>query len=88
VLAEDDDILGALAAGRTAIAAAPTAGTRGPLLLRVEDDLLAIGAEGTVLVRPDGRREVVGGERVRIPAAGPGMHHLESHENEVMALCG
>ncbi|MFI0350903.1 CehA/McbA family metallohydrolase [Actinomadura sp. 9N407] len=89
VLAEDDDVLGGLAAGRTAVAALPPGGgAPGPLLLRVEDDLFAIGAEGTVLVRPDGRRETVRGERVRISLADPGMHHLESHENEVMALCG
>ncbi|MEW2354066.1 CehA/McbA family metallohydrolase [Spirillospora sp. NPDC029432] len=87
VLAEDGDVLGGLAAGRTAVAAAPPQ-EGAPLLLRVEDDLFALGAGGTVLVRPDGRREVVRGERVRFPAADPGMHHLESHENEVMALCG
>ncbi|MER7546255.1 PHP domain-containing protein [Spirillospora sp. NPDC127506] len=46
------------------------------------------GADGTVLVRPGGRRTAVRGDDVRIPAEGPGMHRLESHENEVIALCG
>lgn len=86
VLAEDGDVLGGLAAGRTAIAASPKEGT--PLLLRVEDELIALDAAGTVLVRPDGRRDVIRGDRVRLQAEAPGMHHLESHENEVVALCG
>ncbi|WP_067467913.1 CehA/McbA family metallohydrolase [Actinomadura macra] len=84
VLADEGDVLGALAAGRTSVSADPGA----PVLLRVEDDLIAVGADGTVLVRPDGRRLAVRGDRVRIPADGPGMHRLESAANEVIALCG
>ncbi|MFC6879239.1 MULTISPECIES: PHP domain-containing protein [Actinomadura] len=84
VLAEDDDVLGGLAAGRTAVAA----GRDAPVLLRVEDDLIAVGADGTVLVRPDGRREVVRGDHYRTAAKADGMHRLESYENEVIALCG
>ncbi|QKG20197.1 CehA/McbA family metallohydrolase [Actinomadura verrucosospora] len=83
-LTEEDRVLDALAAGRVAIAAGPDA----PVLLRVEDDLIALDADGTVLCRPDGRRVAVRGDKVRIPAEGPGMHRLESHENEVIALCG
>jgi predicted metal-dependent phosphoesterase TrpH len=85
LLAEDDDVpgvLGALAAGRTAV----SAGVDAPLLLRLGDEVVAVDADGTVLVRPDGRRSVIRGERVRVPAAG-GVHRLESHENEVIALC-
>ncbi len=85
VLAEDEDgVLDALAAGRTSV----SAGRDAPVLLRVEDDLIADGADGAVLVRPDGRRAAVRGDRVRFPADGPGMYRLESHENEVLALCG
>ncbi|MGW5124099.1 CehA/McbA family metallohydrolase [Streptomyces sp. NPDC004069] len=85
LLAEDDSpdaLLAALAAGRTAVSAGPDA----PLLLRQGDRCVALGADGTVLVRPDGRRRVVHGDRTTLPAdAGP--HRLESHENEVIALC-
>ncbi|RFS84162.1 PHP domain-containing protein [Actinomadura spongiicola] len=87
VLAEDDGteaVLAALAAGRTSVSAGPDA----PVLLRVDGELTAVDADGTVLVRPDGRRAAIRGDRVRIPADGPGMHRLESHENEVIALCG
>jgi hypothetical protein len=87
VLAEadaGDAVLDALAAGRTAVSASPDA----PLLLRVEDDLIAVDADGTVLVQPDGSRTVIRGDRVRLPALTDGMHRLETHENEVIALCG
>ncbi|NEA24952.1 CehA/McbA family metallohydrolase [Actinomadura bangladeshensis] len=84
VLTEGDDVLGGLVAGRTAV----SAGRDAPVLLRVEDELIAVGGDGTVLVGPDGRRTAVRGDRVRIPAERPGMHRLESHENEVIALCG
>ncbi|MEV0582458.1 CehA/McbA family metallohydrolase [Nonomuraea sp. NPDC050310] len=84
VLAEDPAAaFDAVQAGRTAISAGPDA----PVLLRLGADLLALDADGLVLVRPDGRRQVVRGERVHLPA-GPGLHRLETHENEVMALCG
>ncbi|MFD0691963.1 CehA/McbA family metallohydrolase [Actinomadura fibrosa] len=87
VLADADDgdgVLRALAAGRTSVSADRDA----PVLLRLDDELIAVGADGTVLVRPDGRRAAVRGDRVRFPADGPGLHRLESHENEVIALCG
>ncbi|GAA0951776.1 CehA/McbA family metallohydrolase [Nonomuraea longicatena] len=83
VLAEDTGgVLAAVAEGRTAVSAGPDA----PLLLRLGDELLALGADGLVLVRPDGGRAVIRGERVTVPA-GPGPHRLETYENEVMALC-
>ncbi|MES9541817.1 CehA/McbA family metallohydrolase [Actinomadura sp. NPDC000600] len=84
VLAEGEDVMGGLAAGRTSVSAGPDA----PVLLRLGDELAAIGADGTVLVRPDGRRAAVRGDRVRMPADTAGMHRLETHENEVIALCG
>ncbi|GGQ26712.1 hypothetical protein BKA00_002645 [Actinomadura coerulea] len=84
VLAEGQDVLGGLAAGRTAV----SAGLDAPVLLRAAGELHALGADGTVLVGPDGRRTAVRGDRVRMPAGAPGMHRLETHENEVIALCG
>ncbi|GGP04471.1 CehA/McbA family metallohydrolase [Nonomuraea glycinis] len=83
VLAEDTgSVLDAVSAGRTAISAGPDA----PLLLRLGDELLALDADGLILVRPDGARQVIRGDRVLLPAD-PGRHRLETYENEVMALC-
>lgn len=83
VLAEDPAAaFDAVAAGRTAISAGPDA----PLLVRLGDALHALDADGLVLVRPDGGRQVIRGDRVTVPA-GEGRHRLETHENEVMALC-
>lgn len=87
VLADGDPtdeatVRAALAAGRTAISAGPDA----PLLLRLGDELLALGADGALLGYPDGRHRVVRGDRCRLPA-GDGVHVLESHRMEVIALC-
>ncbi|MCF6474329.1 PHP domain-containing protein [Nonomuraea sp. MG754425] len=83
VLAEDvDAVLDGVRAGRTAVSTGPD----GPLLLRLGGDLLALDADGLVLVRPDGTRQVVRGERVLLPAR-DGAHRLETYENEVIALC-
>jgi len=82
VLAEAGDVLGGLRAGRTAVSAGPDA----PLLLRLGDELLALDADGLVLVGPDGGRRVLRGDRALLPAA-DGLHLLESHRTEVIALC-
>lgn len=82
LLTEGDDVLGALKAGRTAI----SAGVDAPLLLRCGAEFLALDADGTVLVAPDGRGTVVRGDRALLPA-GPGTHRLESPVNEVVAVC-
>lgn len=80
VEAEDDDVIGALAAGRTAVSA-----TRdGPVLLRLGDDLLALDAEGTVLHDPEGSRPVTGRD-ARLPAA-DGPYWLTGPDGRVMAL--
>lgn len=79
-----DAVLAGLAAGHTAVSAAPDA----PVLLRYGDELLALDADGTVLVRPDGSRAVVRGGSVRLPAGqGAGIHRLETFTCEVIALC-
>ncbi|MGN9838735.1 CehA/McbA family metallohydrolase [Nonomuraea sp. H19] len=83
VLAEDPSMaLDGVRAGRTAVSAGPDA----PLLIRLGDELLALDAGGLVLVRPGGARQVIRGDRVLVPAD-EGRHRLETHENEVMALC-
>ncbi|WP_431900259.1 CehA/McbA family metallohydrolase [Nonomuraea sp. bgisy101] len=83
VLAEDPGaVLDGVRAGRTAVSAGP----EGPLLLRIGDELLALDADGLVLVRRSGARQVIRGDRVLVPA-GEGPFRLETHENEVMALC-
>jgi hypothetical protein len=82
VLAEGDDVLGGLRAGRTAV----SAGHDAPALLRLGDELLALDADGAVLVYPGGGRRTVRGDRIRLPA-GEGLHLLESHTTEVLALC-
>ncbi|NUS02146.1 MAG: CehA/McbA family metallohydrolase [Nonomuraea sp.] len=84
VLAEEPGaVLDGVRAGRTAVSAGPDA----PLLLRLGDELLALDADGLVLVRPGGAREVVRGDRALL-RADEGRHRLETYENEVIALCG
>jgi hypothetical protein len=74
-------VLDGLSTGRTAVAAFVDA----PVLLRVDDELVAVGGDGTVLVDVDGRRQVVRGHRARFPAA-PGPHRLETPMAEVIAI--
>ncbi|MEO3780557.1 CehA/McbA family metallohydrolase [Micromonospora sp. B11E3] len=80
--ADEAAVRDALAAGRTAVSAGPDA----PLLLRLGDELLALDADGALLGYPDGRHRVVRGDRCLLPAA-DGLHVLESHRMEVIALC-
>ncbi len=82
VLAEDDDVLGALAAGRTAI----TAGPGSPMLLRLGDEFLTLGADGLLLADALGRRRVVRGDRTLLPAS-TGMHWLEDGATGIQAIC-
>lgn len=81
VLCEGDDVLGGVAAGHTAIGADP----QGPVLLRVGDELMALGADGALLSGFEkGRRRIVG-DRVVMPAA-PGPWWLEDDHRCVLAL--
>ena len=74
-------VLDGLAAGRVAISAEP----RGPVLVRVEDDLIALDADGAILTEPSGRRRIVTGDRARFPAE-PGPHWLEDGQTRVLAI--
>jgi len=78
----EDDVLGGLADGRIAI----SAGRDAALLLRVGDELVALGADGSYLVDAEGARRVVLGDRRAFPA-GPGPYRLEAPDNSVLALC-
>lgn len=81
VEAEDGDVLGALAAGRVALSCDP----RGPVLLRREDRITAVDAEGALLVGQDGSRRAV-----RRPAEtfepGPGRLRLVDEHDRTLAL--
>ncbi|MGC9668770.1 CehA/McbA family metallohydrolase [Planosporangium sp. 12N6] len=77
-----DGVLAGLAAGRVAVTASPT----GPVLVRVGDELVAVDADGTLLVDFTGRRRPVRGARVVFPAAA-GPYWLEDHRAQVLAIC-
>lgn len=84
IACEGDDaaaVLGGLAAGRTAISAGPDA----PVLLRVDDELVAVDADGAMLVCPDGRRTPVHGPLARF-ADHPAPHVLETNDRLVLAI--
>jgi hypothetical protein len=74
-------VLDGLRAGRTALAA----GVEAPALLRVGDEFVAVGGDGTHLIDRDGRRMPVRSELVRFPAA-PGPHHLATPAAEIVAI--
>jgi PHP domain len=78
---EVDDVLDALAAGRTAISESPD----GPLLLRAGDELVALGADGLLLAGFDGCRTLVSSAAWRAPAR-PGLHWLEDGDTRIMAI--
>ncbi|WP_454856089.1 CehA/McbA family metallohydrolase [Promicromonospora soli] len=98
VAAEDrtpEAILDAVRHGRTAISRFPGPGE--PVLVRVGEDLVAIDADGTVLVDAAGRRRRVRGDRVTFPAppddagadhAGPaqGPYRLEAADRTLLAI--
>lgn len=77
-------LLEAASAGRTAITTLPTPDA--PALVRCEDELVAVGAEGTVLRDMDGRARVLRSARTVIPATGRGPYRLESPAGELLAI--
>lgn len=54
--------------------------------MRREDELIAVGADGTVLRDLEGRARLLHGQRVVIPATGQGPHRLESAGGELLAI--
>jgi hypothetical protein len=80
----DDDpgaLLDGLRRGRTAISASRD----GPVLLRLDGELVAAGADGTILVGPDGPRARVRGSLARFPE-GAGYHRLTDAACATLAL--
>jgi PHP domain len=78
---EPGAVLEGLREGRTAISARRD----GPVLLRVDGELVAAGAEGTILVGPDGPTARVGGPLARFPGAA-GYHRLTDAAGATLAL--
>src|SRR5579859_715304 len=76
-------LLAGLAAGRVAISAARD----GPVLLRVDGELVACGADGMILAGPDGPKCRVRGERAEF-AGDPGHHRLVDPAGATLALTG
>jgi hypothetical protein len=80
--AEDTpSVLDGLRAGRVAISARRD----GPVLLRMSDEVVAVGAEGTTLAGPDGPRARVTRARQEFPAI-PGYHRLLDDSGGTLAL--
>ncbi|GAB2484303.1 hypothetical protein GCM10027063_27850 [Promicromonospora xylanilytica] len=78
-------ILDAVRLGRTAISRFP--GTGEPVLVRSGDDLVAVDADGTVLVDVAGRRRRVRGARATFPAPGEhGPYRLEAADRTLLAI--
>ena len=83
VLAEGDDVVGAVRAGRTAVSAS----VDGPLVVRDGDEIVALDAEGLLLTGSGKPRRRVLGDRVSLPGwSGPCW--LEDDDRVVHALCG
>jgi hypothetical protein len=75
-------VLSALAAGRTALSWSYTA----PVLLRVDDELVALDAPNTLVIAPDGTRHPIRSPHERLPAQ-PGPHLLATHTGQFLATC-
>lgn len=95
VAAEDpspEAILAGVHAGRTAISVGVAEDgvprpLHAPVLLRVEDEVLAVDAAGSILVDAEGRRRRITGTRERIPATwGSGRLHLQDADRRVLAI--
>ncbi len=74
-------VIDGLRAGRVAISARRD----GPVLLRTGGELVAVGAEGTILTGPDGPRARVTSERATFPATA-GCHRLCDPGGATLAL--
>jgi hypothetical protein len=71
-----------LAAGRTALSWSYTA----PVLVRADDELIALDAPNTLVLSPDGTRHPIRNTRTRLPAT-PGPHLLITHTGQILSTC-
>jgi len=76
------DVLDGLRAGRVAISAERA----GPVLLRHDDALVAVDADGLTLAGPQGPCARVRGDRATLPGS-PGPHRLLDPAGATLALC-
>jgi hypothetical protein len=74
-------VLEGVAAGRVAI----SANRDGPVLLRVDDELVAAGADGTILVGQDGPKRRISGDLVRLGDA-KGYHRIIDATGATLAV--
>jgi len=74
-------VLGGLAAGRVVVSAS----RGGPVLLRMDGELVACGADGTILAALDGPKARVRGDLARFPGE-PGPHRLLDPSGATLAL--
>lgn len=79
---DSDTVLEALRSGRVAVSATPA----GPLLTRVDDELVAWGADGAIVSDFSGRRRMVRGDMARFSAP-EGPAWLEDVHGAVSAVC-
>lgn len=90
---DTDEVLDALRAGRTSL----SVGVREAVLLRVEDEIHAIDADGAILIDIAGRSRIIHGAHVILaadtatgatrPGAGRGPYRLETPDREILAIC-
>ncbi len=80
-----DSILASALAGHTALSMGTAA--RGAVLLRIDDDLIAIDAEGAFFSDIDGRRRLVTSPLQRITDTGHGPYRLEAPDRSILAIC-
>jgi hypothetical protein len=82
---DSGDAVGALLAGLRSGRVAVSAGYADPVLLRVDGDFVAVGADGLLLADAAGRRTPIRCDLATLPAA-PGPAWLADHDTAVIAL--
>jgi hypothetical protein len=78
---EDDDVLGALRAGRIALSGEPD----GPVALRHDGDLVVVDGASTTLIAADGETRRIASDHERLKAS-PGLYRLVSDDGLTVAL--